>query len=177
MTRFTSSITHVVTIKTTGDLTNLSAIFEGHEHYTNKIKQAIWQVFLIYSVNNHLLALLLTNTYCSSKYYFGETGGKLCRSRTGESNGAKGKGGGLDLSRAEWSAWGQMAKTHQKLDWKIREIDGSYLCLQRFDKFWICSGRITGNGSHVIFQKLVWTNSWNHLFSAGFCFLELLWSV
>ena len=106
MTRFTSSITHVVTIKTTGDLTNLSAIFEGHEHYTNKNKASdLTSFFLIYSVNNHLLALLLTNTYCSSKYYFGETGGKLCsRSRTGESNGAKGKGGGLDLSRAEWSA-------------------------------------------------------------------------
>ena len=35
--------------------------------------------------------------------------------------------------------WFQIAKTHQKLDWKIREIDWLYLCLQQFDEFWICS--------------------------------------
>ena len=35
----------------------------------------------------------------------------------------------------------QTSKTRQKLDWKIREIDGSYLCLQRFDKFWIWCAR------------------------------------
>ena len=86
-----------MTIKTTGDLTeNFSAIFEGHEHYTNKNKASnltsFFDLFSIF-VNNHLLALLLTNTYCSSKYYFGETGGKLCRrSRTGKTDGAKGKG-------------------------------------------------------------------------------------
>ena len=35
----------------------------------------------------------------------------------------------------------QMAKTHQKLDPNIREIDWSHLCLEQFDKFWICSVR------------------------------------
>jgi hypothetical protein len=30
---------------------------------------------------------------------------------------------------------GQMTKPRQKLDLKIREIDASYLCLERFDKF------------------------------------------
>jgi hypothetical protein len=30
---------------------------------------------------------------------------------------------------------GQMAKTLQKLDWKIREIDGPYFSLQQFYKF------------------------------------------
>ena len=73
---------------------------------------SFFDLFSIF-VNNHLLALLLTNTYCSSKYYFGETGGKLCsRSRSGESNGAKGKGGriGSIKSRVEriallWMLW------------------------------------------------------------------------
>ena len=35
----------------------------------------------------------------------------------------------------------QMTKTRQKLNLKIREIDGSFLCLQQFDKFWIWSAR------------------------------------
>ena len=30
---------------------------------------------------------------------------------------------------------GQMTKTRQKLDWKTREIDWLYLCLQQFDRF------------------------------------------
>ena len=30
---------------------------------------------------------------------------------------------------------GQTSKTRQKLDWKFREIDVSYLCLQQLEKF------------------------------------------
>ena len=36
---------------------------------------------------------------------------------------------------------GQTSKTRQILDFKNREINGSCLCLQRFDKFWIYSAR------------------------------------
>ena len=35
----------------------------------------------------------------------------------------------------------QTSKTRQKYDWKVREIDGSYLCLQQFDKCSIWSIR------------------------------------
>jgi hypothetical protein len=31
---------------------------------------------------------------------------------------------------------GQIAKTRQKVNQKIREIDWSYLCLKQFDRFW-----------------------------------------
>ena len=43
-----------------------------------------------------------------------------------------------DSSVAQWF---QTSKTRQELDWKIREIDGSYLYLQQFDKFWIWSAQ------------------------------------
>ena len=36
---------------------------------------------------------------------------------------------------------GQTSKTRKTLDFKNREINGAFLCLQRFDKFWICSAR------------------------------------
>ena len=45
-------------------------------------------------------------------------------------------------ARNEWehvfsgAQLGQTSKTRQKLDWKFREIDGSYLCLQQLEKFW-----------------------------------------
>ena len=40
---------------------------------------------------------------------------------------------------AESAQLGHIVKTRQKRDSKIREIDWSYLCLQRFDKFWMWS--------------------------------------
>ena len=38
-------------------------------------------------------------------------------------------------------SWAKWQKTRQKLDYtqKNREIDGSYLCLQKIDKFWMWS--------------------------------------
>ena len=45
-----------------------------------------------------------------------------------------------------------------------REIDRLYLCLQLFDNFlnMKLSNLITGNGSYVNLNKLVWKILWNH---------------
>ena len=59
----------------------------------------------------------------------------LARRWTGESS--RSKAAAAPRLRAD-TQLGQIAKARQKWDLKKnREIDGSYLCLQRFDKFWI----------------------------------------
>ena len=70
----------------------------------------------------------------------------------------------------------QMAKTRQKLDSKIREIDWSYLCLEQFDKFWICSAR--HDRKRKLFELVEFVRKrllkplLLHLFSAYFSLLE-----
>ena len=71
-------------------------------------------------------------------------------------------------------------KNSPKINWKIREIDGSFLCLQRFDKFWIWSQvyGMTGNGSYfniaeTCMKKFVKSLQVN-LFLAGFSNLKLM---
>ena len=77
------------------------------------------------------------------------------------------------------SKLGQLKKTRQTFDWKIREIDGSYLSLQQFDKFWtwrkhndrkwkLCES------AESFFEKLV-KSLWVNLFLASFSVLEPLW--
>ena len=48
----------------------------------------------------------------------------------------------LCLGSSNAKQLGQISETRQKLDWKIREIDGSYLCLQQFDMFLNMKGKI-----------------------------------
>ena len=49
-----------------------------------------------------------------------------------------------------------MAKTHQKLDLKILEIDS-------MTNFEYEAHAVTGNGSYVNLLKLAWKNSLNHI--------------
>jgi hypothetical protein len=66
----------------------------------------------------------------------------------------------------------QTSKTRQKLDWKIREIDGSYLRLQRFDKFWIWRARNDRKRKLFQYAETCMKISWNH-----FMKLTYFWRV
>ena len=70
----------------------------------------------------------------------------------------------------------QMAKTRQKLDPKIREIDWSYLRLEQFDKFWICITRRDRKRKRFelveFCRKKLVKPLLLHLFSAYFSLLE-----
>ena len=73
----------------------------------------------------------------------------------------------------------QTSKTRQKLDWKIREIDGSYLCMQWFDKFWIWSARNDRKwklfeDAETCMKKTVKSHQVN-LFLACFSHLKPMW--
>ena len=68
----------------------------------------------------------------------------------------------------------QTSKTCQKLDWKTREFDGSYLCLQWFDKFWLWSASKTE--ANLNMQKLAWKNSWNHIKLTYFWRVVAIWN-
>ena len=72
-------------------------------------------------------------------------------------------------SRARFA--GRNCKNPPKIEFKIREIDESYFCLQRFDKFWMWSA---GNRKRKLFEfaessieKLV-ELPWTNLYFGGF---------
>ena len=74
-------------------------------------------------------------------------------------------------------SWVKHQKHAKNLIQEIREIDGSYLCLQRFDKFWMWS---TGNRKRKLWkfsktwmENLVKSHQ-RHLLLAGFSCLEPL---
>ena len=73
----------------------------------------------------------------------------------------------------------QTLKTRQKLDWKIREIDGSYLCLQGFDKFWMWSARNDRKQKLFeyaeTFMKQFVKSHQVKLFWVGFSYLKPMW--
>ena len=83
------------------------------------------------------------------------------------------------FGRCGVSQLGQMAKTLQKLDWKIREIDGPYFSLQQFYKFWICGAqnvwivRTSIEFAESCLEKSVKLHQVN-LFKAGFSCVEPL---
>ena len=79
----------------------------------------------------------------------------------------------LCLGSSNAKQLGQISETRQKLDWKIREIDGSYLCLQQFDMFWIWRARYDrkrklSEYAGICMEEFV-KPLWVNLFSASFC--------
>ena len=58
---------------------------------------------------------------------------------------------------------GQMWKTHQKFDWKSREIEWLYYAYDNLTYFRYVAHKITGNGNDVNQLKFAWNNSWNHI--------------
>ena len=63
------------------------------------------------------------------------------------------------------------------LDWRTREIDRSYLCLQQFDKFWIwsaCNDRKRKFISNEL-KKVIQNEEKKHLFLSSLGILPNLW--
>ena len=57
-----------------------------------------------------------------------------------------------------------MAKKRQKLDFKkLVKLTGSYLCLHKFDRFWIWSTSNDRKWKVCESAELAWKNSWNHI--------------
>ena len=75
-------------------------------------------------------------------------------------------------------SWVILQKTAKNEIQKIREIDEPYLCLQRFDKFWMWS---SGNRKRKLYEFEETSISWNHLGQtyvlAGFRHLQPLWDA
>ena len=70
----------------------------------------------------------------------------------------------------------QTSKTRQKLDWKIREIDGNNCALNVLTSFEYEVHGMTGNRSFLNMQKLAWTNSWNHFKLTYFWRVLAIWN-
>ena len=74
-------------------------------------------------------------------------------------------------------SWAKLEKPAKNEIQKIREIDGSYLRLQRFDKFWMGSSSTRKwklcKFAETCMEKLV-KALWVNLFPAGFSHLEPL---
>ena len=70
----------------------------------------------------------------------------------------------------------QMAKTRQILDPKIREIDWSYLCLEQFDKFWVCSAGHDRKRKLFEHEEFCRKNLWNHFCCTYFQPILAFWN-
>ena len=74
--------------------------------------------------------------------------------------------------------WAKSKKNRQKRVQKFREIVESYLCKQRFHKFWMWRAGNRKRKLCKFYRNLQWKNSWKSLwlnfFSAVFCHLEPL---